>query len=382
MNSRKRKSWLDKYMGLLKKILIFSVFSLFLIPSLVRAQENDSIPTNSTTFKAKVIEILAVEEKTREDGSKYKQQNLKLLGLEGDWKEKEIVYNGITEIQVDSSNFYKIGDTVYIDRFIDEAGVETFYVVDFVRTGYIYVLLIIFIAVVLLIGRYKGFKALLSLVLSFIIIIKFILPQILAGRDPFLVSLIGGVIILAIIIYLTEGFKKKSHIAIVSVLLSLLTTLILSLIFTKLTRLTGLAQEDASFLIGVGAAEINFKGLLLAGFIIGAIGVLDDIVVGQIEAVSSIREANPSLSPKKIFKLAYRVGNTHLGAIINTLFLTYAGAALPLLLLFILNQDANLTFNRLINTEVVSTEIVRTLVGSIGVMLSMPIATFLAAFKK
>ncbi len=369
-------------MSLLKKILIFSLFSILFTSSLAKAQENVVIPTDSTTFKASVIEVLAVEEKTREDGSKYKQQNLKLLGLEGDFKDKKIVYNGISEIQVDSSNFYKIGDTVYIDRFIDEAGVETFYVVDFVRTGYIYILLIIFIAVVLLIGRYKGLKALLSLVLSFIIIIKFILPQILAGRDPFLVSLIGGLIILAIIIYLTEGFKKKSHIAIVSVLLSLLTTLILSLIFTKLTRLTGLAQEDASFLIGIGTTEINFKGLLLAGFIIGAIGVLDDIVVGQIEAVNSIREANPSLSPKKIFNLAYRVGNTHLGAIINTLFLTYAGAALPLLLLFILNQDANLTFNRLINTEVVSTEIVRTLVGSIGVMLSMPIATFLAAFKK
>lgn len=369
-------------MSLLKKIIIFSLFSILFTSSIVKAQENVIIPTDSKTFKAKVIEILAVEEKTREDGSKYKQQNLKLVGLEGDFKDKDLIYNGISEIQVDSSNFYEISDTVYIDEFIDESGIETFYVVDFVRTSYIYILLIIFIVIVLLIGRYKGLKALLSLVLSFIIIIKFILPQILAGRDPFFVSLIGGVIILAIIIYLTEGFKKKSHIAIVSVLLSLLFTLILSLIFTKLTRLTGLAQEDASFLIGAGKAEINFKGLLLAGFIIGVIGVLDDIVVGQIEAVNSIKEANPSLSPKKVFSLAYRVGNTHLGAIINTLFLTYAGAALPLLLLFILNQDANLTFNRLINTEVVSTEIVRTLVGSIGVMLSMPIATFLASFKK
>jgi len=369
-------------MNIFKKISILSLFILILTPLAARAQENSLNSPNSTTFKARVVEILAVEEKAREDGSKYKQQNLKLIGLDGEQKNKEIVYNGISDIEVDNINFYNVGDKVFIDSFVDESGTQTFYVVDFVRTGYIYILTALFVLTVLVIGKFKGFKALLSLVLSFIIIIKFILPQILAGHDPFLVSLIGGVIILAIIIYLTEGFKKKSHIAILSVLLSLTVTLILSLIFTKLTRLSGLAQEEASFLIGIGTAQINFQGLLLAGFIIGAVGVLDDIVVGQIEAVDRIREANPSLGTKKVFSLAYKVGNTHLGAIINTLFLTYAGAALPLLLLFILNQDANLTFNRMINTEVVSTEIVRTLVGSIGVMLSMPIATFLAAFKK
>jgi uncharacterized membrane protein len=193
--------------------------------------------------------------------------------------------------------------------------------------------------------------------------------------------LIGGLLILTVIIYLTEGFKKKSHIAIISVLLSLAVTLVLSVVFTKLTKLSGLSQEEATFLIGMTKIPINFQGLLLAGFIIGAIGVLDDIIIGQIEAVEQIKEANPSLQPKKVFSLAYKVGNTHLGAIINTLFLTYAGAALPLLLLFVLNEDAGLTFSRLINTEVISTEIVRTLVGSIGVMLSMPIATFLASIK-
>jgi len=161
-------------MNLLKKILIFSLFSLFLVPSLAKAQENNVVSTNSTTFKARVVEILAVEEKTREDGSKYKQQNLKLIGLEGDYKDKEVIYNGISDIQVDSINLYQINDRVFIDKFIDETGVETFYVVDFVRTSYIYILLIIFIVIVLLIGRFKGLKALISLILSFIIIIKFI----------------------------------------------------------------------------------------------------------------------------------------------------------------------------------------------------------------
>lgn len=335
----------------------------------------------NSIFKARVSEIVDVTEKTRENGSTFKQQNLKLIGLEGDWLGKEIIYNGISDIEVTNINFYKVGDKVLIDRQVDQSGENVFYIADFVRNGYLYLLFIIFIIVVLAVGKTKGLKALISLFLSFVVIIKFILPQILSGQDPFLISLIGGLIMLGAIIYITEGFKLKSHITIVSVLISLSITLLLSLLFTALTKLSGLAQEETMFLIGAGNIEINFQGLLLAGFIIGAIGVLDDIIVGQIEAVEQIKQANPALSVKKTFSLAYKIGNTHIGAIVNTLFLAYAGAALPLLLLFVLNQNSGLRFDQLINTEIISTEIVRTLVGSIGVIISMPIATWLAAVK-
>ncbi|MDD2681249.1 MAG: YibE/F family protein [Patescibacteria group bacterium] len=365
-------------MNKLRKIILFIIVFTALLPFQIRA---DEFRDDATTFKAQVIDILRTQEKPREDGSTYVQQDLKLRALEGALKNQEIIYRGIADLDVVSINYYDIGDRVYIDSMVDESGVTTFYVVDFVRTRYIYILSIIFIAVVLLVGRFKGFKALLSLMFSFFVIVEFILPQILAGYDPFIISLIGGLGILGTMIYLTEGFNRKSHIAILSVLFSLIITLVLSIIFTKLTKLSGLSQEEATFLIGASKTAINFQGLLLAGFIIGATGVLDDIVVGQIEAVESIREANPSLSTKKLFSLAYRVGNTHLGAIINTLFLTYAGASLPLLLLFVLNQSTGLTLDRAINTESISTEVVRTLVGSIGVMLSMPIATFLASIS-
>lgn len=363
----------------LRKIVLFIIIFAALLPFQIHA---DEFVDNSTTFKAKVVEVLNTKEKVREDGSTYVQQDLKLLALDGEFKGQEVVYRGIADLEVMNVSCYDVGDRVYVDSFVDELDVSTFYVVDFVRTSYIYLLSIIFVGIVFLIGRFKGMKALLGLVFSFFVIIKFILPQILAGHDPFIISLIGGLVILGVIIYLTEGFNRKSHLAILSVLFSLLVTLILSVIFTKLTKLSGMSQEEASFLIGASKTAINFQGLLLAGFIIGATGVLDDIVVGQIEAVESIREANPALSTKKVFSLAYRVGNTHLGAIINTLFLTYAGAALPLLLLFVLNQSTGLTFDRAINTESISTEIIRTLVGSIGVILSMPIATFLASIKR
>ncbi len=358
---------------LLTLSLLFFVIALF--PFQARA-----VSDTGENFRAKVVEVIEEAEKEREDGTKYTQQNLRLEAISGERLGEEFIYYGISEIEVGNASLYKTGDRVYIDVFQLENGQEEVYVVDYVRTWPVTVLALIFIIFVVAVGRFKGIRALLSLIISFVIIIKFILPQILAGRDPVLISLIGGLFIMAVIIYLTEGWQRKSHLAIISVFFSLALTILLSVIFTAWTKLSGFAQEEAIFLIGIGQAEINFRGLLLAGMIIGAIGVLDDIIVGQIEAVARIKEANPNLSPAKTFSLAYKIGNTHLGAIINTLFLTYAGAALPLLLLFVVNQEAGLSLARALNTEAITTEVVRTLVGSIGVMASMPIATFLAAW--
>ena len=366
------------------KIKIFSLACLLILSGLFllgpRLEAENNTSAGARMQKAKVLEVVAELEKVREDGSFFIQQDLKLKILNGDNKNSEIYFYGISDLEVFSTSAYEKGDRVFIDSYLDEKGEETFYLVDTVRTKALIILALIFITILITIGRFKGFRALISLILSFVVIIKFILPQILAGQDPFFISLFGGLIIMTIIIYLTEGWHRKSHLAIISVFISLISILALSLIFVGLADLSGLAQEEAAFLVGVGDLQINFRGLLLAGFIIGAIGVLDDIIVGQIEATESLREANPNLSKKKIFSLAYRVGNTHLGAIVNTLFLTYTGAALPLLLLFILNQSSGLSLERFLSTEAVATEIVRTLVGSIGVILSMPIATFFGAF--
>lgn len=366
------------------KVKIFSLVGLlvfvclFFLGQSLAAENNTS--AGATMQKAKVIEVIAESEKPREDNSLFTQQDLKLEIAKGENKGMQVYFYGISDLEVFSSSVYEKGDKVFIDSYLGENGEETYYVVDTVRTKALIILALIFVTILIFVGRFKGLRALFSLILSFIVIIKFILPQIIAGQDPFLVSLIGGLIIMIIIIYLTEGWHRKSHLAIFSIFISLISILALSLIFVGLADLSGLAQEEAAFLVGVGDLQINFRGLLLAGFIIGAIGVLDDIIVGQIEATESLREANPSLSKKKIFGLAYRVGNTHLGAIVNTLFLTYTGAALPLLLLFILNQSSGLSLERFLSTEAVATEVVRTLVGSIGVMLSMPIATFFGAF--
>ena len=182
---------------MLKKIKIYFFITLgLLIFSPVLAQEDANL---EPAFKAEVIKI--IEEKTleREDGSKALQQNILLKGLAGDWLNKEIVFNGISELDVVSANSYKIGDKVFVQRSVDTEGQEVFYIHDFVREKYLYILAAIFALITVLVGRFKGLKALLSLVVSFLIIVKFILPRILAGGDPLLFGIIGAFMMMLII---------------------------------------------------------------------------------------------------------------------------------------------------------------------------------------
>ena len=379
-------------------VILFSV--VFFAPGFSYAQDNETESYNEEniseemmpqeqvtpppgaeeTFEAKVIKILDQKEIGREDGSKTTQQNLLLKGLDGKWKDKEIKFEGISDVEVASAGIYKMGDKVLVQKSTDIEGKEKYYVTDFVRRGYLYLLGAIFCLMIILIGRKKGIKSLLGLVISFFIIIKFILPKILDGSNPLYIGLIGAFLILTIMIYLTEGWKRKSHLSVLSVLISLFITLIFSWLFTKLTRLSGMSQDETVYLIGLTKNAINFQGLLLAGMLIGAIGVLDDVIVSQIEVVKQIKEINPQMDNSNVFKAAFKVGNTHLGTMVNTLFLTYAGASLPLLLLFIIHQEPFLSYSQVINNEIIATEIVRTLVGSIGVAMSMPIATLLGAY--
>jgi len=361
----------------IQKIIPLFLVAILFIPLLAFAQTANQ-PVTDQVFKAKVIKILEEKNIERDDGSKALQQNLLLRGLEKEWKNKEFEFHGISDIDVAGANIYRVGDKVLVSETKGGEGDTEYYILDFVRSGYLYLLAFIFCVIIVVIGRKKGVKSLISLIVSFFIVIKFIVPQIINGGNPLVIGVFGSLMILAIIIYLTEGWNKKSHIAVASVFFSLLVTFFLSWIFVYLTRLTGMAQEEAIFLTGINNGMINFKGLLLAGILIGTVGVLDDIIIGQVESVRQIKKANPNLSNKEVYKAAYEVGNTHLGAIVNTLFLVYAGASLPLLLLFYLSPSGTVSFTQAINNETIVTEIVRTLVGSIGVALSMPISTFLA----
>jgi uncharacterized membrane protein len=350
---------------------------LIIAPQFALAQEP---ARNDQLFKAEVLEIIDEQEASFPDGTTRLQQDLRLKGLEGEFMDKTVEFFGIGNLDVISSQAYGVGDRVMLAASFPPEGEAVFYIVDYVRTGALWWLVALFMAVLIAVGRFKGLRSLVSLVLSFVVIIKYIIPNILSGASPLFVTLIGSLFILFIIIYITEGFKPRAHLAVASIFISLFLTIVISSLFVSLAKLTGAASEDVLFLFNIEGVAINLEGLLLAGIIIGALGVLDDVVISQVATVEELKSASPSLRGRALFKKAYAVGVSHIASMTNTLFLAYAGVSLPLLILFASGESVFTGFSQAINTELLATEIVRTLSGSIGLILSVPIATFISSY--
>lgn len=357
----------------MKKIILTICILLFL-PNFVFAQE-----PQEQVFEAEVIEVIAEQSVVRDDGTEILQQDLKLKALEGELEGQEILTQGISDLEVVKAVKVKPGQRVIVTASTTPEGEQIFYITDHVRRGWLYFLTLVFALLLIIIGRWKGVKAIISLIITFLIIIGFIVPRILAGGSPLLNSILGSIVILAAIVYITWGFNRKAHIAAISILLSLIVTGVISILFTKLTQLSGSAQDDVMFLIGVGEQAINFQGLLLAGIIIGTLGVLDDVVISQISAIEQIKKANKHLTHGELVERGLSVGIDHISSMTNTLFLAYAGVSLPLLLLFVSGDSQLISFSQAINNEVIATEIVRTLTGSIGLILAVPLSTVIAA---
>lgn len=358
----------------MRKIIIISLL-LLISPFLALAQSDAE---KDVIFKAKIIEILAEKEYILDNGAVDTQQHLKMLGLEGEFKNKEFEFNGIGDIEVLNKQIYEIGDKILIVES-DGDDKNNYYIVDYARSGTLLWLAALFVLVLVFVGKIKGLRSLLSLFLSFAVIIKFIIPQIMAGANPLFITIIGSIAILFIIIYLTEGFKPKAHLAFFSIFISLLLTIIISQLFVSLAKLTGAASEDILFLFNIDGLDINLQGLLLAGIIIGALGVLDDVVIAQVATVKEIALADKGLNSKAVFLKAYKVGVSHIASMTNTLFLAYAGVSLPLLILFVSGESAFSSWLQAVNTELIATEIIRALTGSIGLILSVPISTYIAS---
>jgi uncharacterized membrane protein len=233
---------------------------------------------------------------------------------------------------------------------------------------------LIFGLTVVALGRIRGLAALIGLALSLLILIGFIVPAIVAGRDAVLVALVGGGAIALVALYLAHGYTPLTHVAAVGAFAALALTTALSWLVVALAEFSGVASEEAFYLVGIPG--INLTGLLLSGVVLGAIGALDDVTVTQASAVWELNQANPELGREALFESGLRIGRDHIASTVNTLLLAYAGAAMPLLILFSLSA---LPINVVASSEVVAVEIVRTLVGSIGLVAAVPITTWLAA---
>jgi uncharacterized membrane protein len=233
-----------------------------------------------------------------------------------------------------------------------------------------------FAALVLLTGRWEGLRALIGLGASLAVVVFFVVPALLQGSSPPGVALVGSLAIMLVTLVVTHGFGPKMLAATLGTASALILTLGLGSLFIGLAHLTGLSSDEALFL-RASVGEISITGLLLAGMVIGALGVLDDLTVTQASTVLALRRANPSLGFRRLFEGAIVVGHDHIAATVNTLVLAYAGAALPVLLIFSLGGTS---FGDALNSESVATEVVATLVGSIGLIAAVPLTTALAAF--
>jgi uncharacterized membrane protein len=204
-----------------------------------------------------------------------------------------------------------------------------------------------------------------------------LVPSLLKGYPPVLTSIIIAAVILFIAIYLTHGFNRESTVAFLGTVSAVMLTGILAYLAVTFARLSGFASDEAVYLNFNTNGALDFTGLLLGGIMIGVLGVLDDIAVTQAAVVSELYNSAPHLSRKEIYKKALRVGREHVGALVNTLALAYTGASLPLLLLFSISDFSGAS---IINQEIFATEIIRTAVGSIGLILTVPITTLLAIY--
>jgi len=248
--------------------------------------------------------------------------------------------------------------------------------VDFERRAPILWLALGFAALVIVFGRLRGGLSLLGLALSLAVVLVFVVPAVLDDRSPPAVALVGSLAVMLTTILLAHGWNPKSLAAILGTTVSLLLVVGLAMAFTELTHLTGFSSEEAVILSAGGSVELSFDGLLVAGMVIGALGVLDDVTVSQASTVMAVRAADPEQGLGRLYRRAIEVGRDHVSATVNTLVLAYVGAALPVLLLF---SSGDLGVLDAVNTELVASEIVAMLVGSIGLIAAVPITTLCAA---
>ncbi|UQS24451.1 YibE/F family protein [Amycolatopsis thermalba] len=257
----------------------------------------------------------------------------------------------------------------------DAADPGSYQLVDFQRGLPLAVLAALFAIAVVVLGRWHGLAALGALVLSFVVLVAFVLPAILAGENPLLVAIVGAGLIMFIALYLTHGLSARTSVAVLGTLVSLALIGALSATFSAAASLTGLDDSTSTLIASLGHG-IDARGLLLAGIVIGALGVLDDVTVTQTSAVWELRRANPSLTWRELYSAGLRIGRDHVGSAVNTLVMAYAGAALPVMLY---SSISGVGLGAILGSQDVAQEIVRTLAGSVGIVAAVPVTTVLAA---
>lgn len=363
-------------MTIFTRSLIFLILVAFFGSALAVSAQMQA-PAKTEYYKAKVTQILEDTASDDPNDPAYDRliQQVRVVFTDGPEKGsgKDISYYPKSAA---SEQRLKTGEKVYVLKVDD--GDNIYYTVsERYRLNILWWLVIFFIILVTAIGRLKGIGSLLGLGFSFLVIAKFIVPQILAGKDPVAVCLIGSIAIAIVAIYIAHGFRLRTTLAVVSTIATIALALGLDYLVIHWLKLFGAGSEEAVYAQFLQTGTINLRGLLLGGIIIGVLGVLDDITTAQSAVVDELRRANPLLTFKELYERGMSVGKEHIASLINTLVLAYVGASFPLVLLF---QQMEQPFSYIINSELVAEEIARTLIGSTALIIAVPLTTALTAY--
>lgn len=275
----------------------------------------------------------------------------------------------------DTGDTFRPGQRVKLAAFATPGQPVTYGITDFQRGRPLALLAVLFIGAVVGLARLQGARALLGLGITAVVVVGFLVPTVLDGASPVLSALTASVGIMIVTLYLSHGASPKTTAAAVGTAAALLLTGLLAALFVGAANITGLSSEEAR-LANLEAGGLSLRGLLLAGIILGGLGVLDDVTVSQSSTVFALYRANPDTTFGALTRRALSVGRDHIAATVNTLFLAYAGASLPLLILFATGIDP---LGTVLTSEIVAVEVVRTLVGSVGLIAAVPLTTALAA---
>lgn len=362
------------YLGIV--LYVISV-SLITNPPQVSAQ---ALPATSqdTYYKARVEKIIDSGSFVS-NGIEIPYQHVQATVLDGALKGRSLAIDHGTIFTIDKSKFVFPGQTVVVVQTNGPNSEPIYQIIDVYRLDALIPFLVLFAFAVIFLSQWRGVGSLVGMAISLLVIARFIVPQIMTGHDPLTISIAGCLMIMTVTVYLAHGFSYQTTVALTATFFTLTLTGLLSVLLVKFSHLTGLGSDDAySLKLGV-TAMTNFKGLLLGGILIGALGVLDDVTTGLTASLFEIHKANNSLSFSKLVQAGLRIGREHVSSLVNTLVLAYAGTSLPIFIILITNTN-NYPLWSTLNSEMIVEEIVRTLSGSFGLILAVPLTTILAAW--
>lgn len=346
-----------------------TLFVALCVPSFVHAQEQ--AVEQEHLEKATVLEASPSRTKSVAGTDVSTQaQDITIRVLEGPDK------GTVTSFENDFTQV-KAGDTIYIRHSVGGFGVETWSVSDPYRLNVLLALFVVFLLLTFLIGGWQGIRGLASLGGSLVLIFSLLLPGIYAGFSPALVAIGVASLIIVVGSYITHGINRTTSAAVIGMILTVLVTGLAAFYVVHAAQLSGFTTEQNVYLNFNTSGKIDMVGLLFGGIMIGLLGVLYDIAIGQAIAVEELLRAAKEMTRRQVYGRALRIGREHIGALINTLAIAYVGTALPLLLLF---HGATASVPYILNSELFATEIIRILMGSIGLILAVPITTFIATY--